>query len=248
MVRIPPVVSRNRDDVRVSDAVCAQIESSILHEDDDLMVINKPSGMAVHGGSGLPWGLIDAVRQLRPGKPVELVHRIDRETSGCLVLACNGAVLRDLAEQFRAGTVVKQYLCLMNGRLDEAVVTVDAPILADRTSGEKLMRVDEEGRQAVTRFSCIQQYEAACYARADIETGRTHQIRVHARHLGMPLAGDKKYSNAKQQRFWRKLGLRRLFLHASGLEIIGPGGSQQAFHAPLPQALRRCLDVLEGRT
>ena len=246
VVRIPPVVARDREEIQVSDAVCEQIEAAIISENDEFMVIDKPYGMAVHGGSGLPWGLIDAVRQIRPGKPVELVHRIDRQTSGCLVLACNGEALRDLSEQFRSGSVVKKYLCLMHGKLKEDLVKVDAAIAADRQGGEKVMKVDESGQRAVTRFRRISQFEKACYAQAEIETGRTHQIRVHSAYLDAPLAGDKKYSNAKQLRFWRKMGLRRMFLHASGIEFDAPGGERQSFSTPLPQPLKRCLDVLEG--
>lgn len=246
VVRVPPVVTRDQHETTVSDSVCRQISEAIVHEDNDYIVVDKPYGMAVHGGSGLSWGLIDAIRQIRPDKTIELVHRIDRETSGCLVLACNGDALRSLSEQFRHGTVVKRYLCLLNGRLKEAVVEVDAPIVADREGAEKIMKVDESGKRAITRFTCMQQFPSACYAKAEIETGRTHQIRVHASHIGVPLAGDKKYSNAKQLRFWRKLGLRRLFLHASEISFLSFDGTPLSFSANLPEPLRRCLDVLAG--
>lgn len=244
VVRIPPVVTRDRDETRVSESVCEQIQAAVVYEDDDILVVDKPSGMAVHAGSGLPWGLIDVVRQIRPGKSIELVHRIDRETSGCLVLACNGEALRQIAEQFRNGTVRKKYLCLMSGHLNQATVEVDAPILANRDGAEKQMIVDEAGKRAVTRFTAITQYPKACYAHAEIETGRTHQIRVHAVHLDAPLAGDKKYSNVKQQRFWRKIGLRRLFLHASEIEFSARSGDSMVISAPLPEGLGRVLETL----
>lgn len=244
VVRIPPVSQREGESPRVSEAVCAQIEAAILYEDDDLLVVDKPSGMAVHAGSGLAWGLIDAVRQIRPGRGIELVHRIDRETSGCLVLACNGAALRHLGEQFRTGQVGKRYLCLLDGRLKEAVVEVDAPIGADLKDGEKHMAVDAEGRRAVTRFTRLEDYSRGCYARAEIDTGRTHQIRVHAHHIGAPLAGDRRYGDAESQKFWRELGLSRLFLHAAELEVTAPSGERMSFSAPLPPELRRCLDSL----
>lgn len=244
VVRVPPVITSESSEFRVSKAVCDQVESAILAEDDDHMVVDKPSGMAVHGGSGLPWGLIDVVRQIRPGKFIELVHRIDRETSGCLVLACNGQALRSLSEQFRQGQVVKQYLCLLGGTMKQTTLTVDAPIATGQKGGEKHMRVDESGRQAVTHFSLLQQYREGAYATAEIETGRTHQIRVHAEHLGMPLAGDRKYGNARQTRMWRKRGLRRIFLHASKLELSGPSGETLTFSAPLPDALSRVLGAL----
>lgn len=252
VVRIPPVEHRGASDVKVSEAVCQQIEAAILHEDEDLMVVDKPSGMAVHAGSGLAWGLIDAVRQIRPHRNIELVHRIDRETSGCLVLACSGEALRTLSEQFREGRVAKRYLCLLGSRLDQPlnqplnqrVVEVDAPIATERKGGEKHMTVDEEGRHAVTRFTVLEQFPQACYAKAEIDTGRTHQIRVHAHHIGAPLAGDRKYGSDADNRHWRERGLKRMFLHAAELEVTAPSGERMNFSAPLPPELRQCLDSL----
>lgn len=244
VVRIPPVEHREGGAAKVSEAVCAQVEAAILYEDADLMVVDKPSGMAVHAGSGLAWGLIDAVRQIRPGRSIELVHRIDRETSGCLVLACSGEALRTLSEQFREGRVGKRYLCLLSGRLSQPVVVVDAPIAAERKRGEKHMTVDAEGRGAVTRFTVLEQYPRACYARAEIGTGRTHQIRVHAHHVGAPLAGDRKYGSKEDNRYWRDRGLKRMFLHAAELEVTAPSGERLGFEAPLPPELRQCLDSL----
>ncbi|HUF19817.1 MAG TPA: RluA family pseudouridine synthase [Burkholderiales bacterium] len=248
-VRVPPVTHREPGEARVSEAVCRQIEAAILHQDDDLIVVDKPSGMAVHAGSGLAWGLIDAVRQLRPGKRIELVHRIDRETSGCLVLACSGNALQSLTEQFREGQVGKRYLSLLSGSLDQAVVEVDAPIAAGRQSGEKHMLVDDSGRAAVTRFTCLEQYPSdafrACFAQAEILTGRTHQIRVHAHHLGAPLAGDRKYGRDADNRSWRDFGLKRLFLHAAEIELTTPSGERVMFSAPLPPELCACLDRLQ---
>lgn len=248
-VRVPPVAHREPGGASVSEAVCRQIEAAILYQDGDLIVVDKPSGMAVHAGSGLPWGLIDAVRQVRPGKRIELVHRIDRETSGCLVLACSGNALQSLTQQFREGQVGKRYLCLLSGSLDQAVVEVKAPIASGRRSGEKHMSVDDSGRAAVTRFTRLEQYPsenfgAACYAKAEILTGRTHQIRVHARHLDAPLAGDRKYGHDADNRRWRDFGLKRLFLHAAELELTAPSGERVTFSAPLPPELRACLDAL----
>ena len=238
------MITRESSEPVVSQGIRDQVAASIVHEDDDMLVVNKASGMAVHSGTGLAWGLIDAVRQLRPEKSIELVHRIDRETSGCLILACNGSTLGHLSEQFRKGQVKKRYLCLLTGKLPQAVVEVNAPILADQKGGEKHMRIDESGRHAVTRFTCLHQYAGACYASADIETGRTHQIRVHAQSIGMALAGDKRYAKASQLRMWRKLGLRRLFLHAAELTITTNSGEQMTFGAPLPEALKRTLERL----
>ncbi len=246
-VRIPPVRRSEPGSSAVSAAVCDQIESAILHEDKDLMVVDKPSGMAVHAGSGLAWGLIDVVRQIRPASSIELVHRIDRETSGCLVLACGRKSLTSLAAQFRDGQVVKRYLCLLSGSLNEPVVEVEAAIAAARRNGEKHMDVSDEGRSAVTRFTCLEQYSCGCYARAEILTGRTHQIRVHARHIGAPLAGDRKYGRTADNAFWREVGLKRLFLHAAELEITALSGERMNFSSPLPLELRNCLEALAQR-
>ncbi len=243
-VRIPPVEVRETGDITVSDAICEQITAAITYEDGDLLVVNKPSGIAVHGGSGLAWGLVDVVRQIRPNQGIELVHRIDRETSGCLVLAKNGEALRTLGDQFRQGTVIKRYLCLMDGLLKEDSVSIDAPIAESRKGGEKFMKVDPGGREALTRFKTLQKFESATYAQASIETGRTHQIRVHARHLGAPLAGDRRYAGKESIRRWKDLGLKRLFLHSSELELNGPSGAPLTFSAPLPDELRQCLDQL----
>lgn len=246
VVRIPPVALQEPGSVRVSDEVCRRIEAAILYEDEDFLVVDKPSGIAVHGGSGLAWGLIDVVRQIRPKRSVELVHRIDRETSGVVVMACSGQALQELTRQFREGEVAKRYLCLMSGRLDEADVEVDAPITADRRDGEKQMRVDARGRSAVTRFHRLEQFSRGCLAEAEILTGRTHQIRVHAGHLGAPLAGDRKYGRESDNRYWRKMGLKRTFLHAAEIEVTSVSGERLKFTAPIPPELRRCLDALAG--
>lgn len=246
VVRIPPVIASDDEKKLISQSVCQQISEAIIHEDDEILVVNKPTGMAVHAGSGLSWGIIDVVRQLRPEKNIELVHRIDRETSGCLLMSSDGKILRYLAEQFRQGSIDKNYLCLLNGILKEAVITVDAPLAPNRKSGEKVMEVSPDGQRAVTQFRVLEQFSRACYAKADIKTGRTHQIRAHARHLDAPIAGDKRYSSAKQVRFWRKLGLKRLFLHASGLSFSMPDGEKMTFNASLPPQLQRCIDLLES--
>ena len=244
-VRIPPARTSERGEFTVSDRVIAQLEGAILFEDADLLVIDKPSGMAVHAGSGLPWGLIDALRQGRPGQFLELVHRLDRETSGCLVLARSGAALGALSAQFRDGAVGKRYLCLMNGRLKEAVVEVNAPLrkVPDGSSGQ--VEVCANGKPALTRFRLLEPYRDCSYAEAELFTGRTHQIRAHARHIGMPLAGDERYSARESLKKWRKRGLKRIFLHAHRLALDGPAGVPLAFEAPLPGALRKVLDLLE---
>jgi len=245
-VRIPPVRTTDSGPVTVSEDVQRQVRQAILYEDEHYLVIDKPSGIAVHSGSNLPWGMIDAVRQDRPGEFVELVHRIDRETSGCVVLARSGQALKHLASQFREGRVGKKYLCLMEGRLKEARVTVDAPILKFRQGQDHHVGVDEEGKDARTRFTLLQSWADSTYAEVELFTGRTHQIRVHAAHLGLPLAGDERYSSAQSLKKWRARGLRRLFLHAHELSFESIAGGVVTVNAPLPENLRTVLDGLEA--
>lgn len=244
-VRIPPARTRKPHETTVSASVRQQLRQAILHEDQDLLVVNKPAGMSVHAGSGLPWGLIDALRQDRPGEYLELAHRLDRDTSGCLVLARNGAALVHLAGQFRDGSVRKYYLCLLDGRLPEDLVEVDAPL--SRTDGGPRgpVEVQEDGKPARTRFRLLKRFRDCSYVEAELLTGRTHQIRAHARHLGMPLAGDSKYADREALKRWKARGLDRLFLHAHRLGLNAPSGEELEFNAPLPEPLREVLNRLE---
>jgi len=244
-VRIPPAHLRNRGEFLVPEQACAKIRDSVLFENHDLMVIDKPSGMAVHSGSGLPWGLIDVIRQLRPDEYLELVHRLDRETSGCLVLARNGASLNSLSAQFREGRVEKNYLCLMNGRMPEALIEVNAPLGKVQTGDQKLVEVREDGKAAFTRFRLLQQFRDCSYANVELFTGRTHQIRVHAKHIGMPLAADGRYAGKESLKAWKRRGLKRIFLHAHRVGLTAPSGETMEFSSPLPSPLKDVLDGLE---
>jgi len=244
-VRVPPAQTRPQRDAEVSEAVRQQLRDAILYEDDDLLVVNKPAGMAVHAGSGLPWGLIDALRQDRPGQYLELAHRLDRETSGCLVLARSGAALGHLSELFRSGSVRKYYLCLLDGRLPEDLVEVDAPLAREEGEARAPVSVQEDGKPSRTRFRLLQRYRDCSYVEAELFSGRTHQIRAHARHIGLPLAGDARYADREAGKRWKKRGLGRLFLHAHRLALQAPSGEQLELDAPLPDDLRRVLDRLE---
>ncbi|MCW8872825.1 MAG: RluA family pseudouridine synthase [Xanthomonadales bacterium] len=244
-VRVPPAHTRGQREVIVSDNVLVQVREAILHEDKDLLVVNKPAGMAVHAGSGLPWGLIDALRQDRPGEYLELAHRLDRETSGCLVLARNGPALNHLSAQFREGLVRKFYLCLMDGRLPEDLVEVDAPLSRTDAESRGPVVVQPDGKPARTRFRLLERFHGASYVEAELLTGRTHQIRAHARHIGLPLAGDAKYSDRESLKRWKKQGLGRLFLHAHRLGLGAPSGEHMEFNAVLPGSLREVLDRLQ---
>lgn len=241
-VRIPPAQTREKGEFVISDRVCQQVRDAVIFEDADLLVINKPSGMAVHSGSGLPWGLIDAVRQIRPGKYVELVHRLDRETSGCLVLALNGPALNHLSALFRDGRLDKRYLCMMNGRMSEPVIEVDAPLRKVTSGQQRLVEVSDDGKSARTRFRLLEGFRDCSYAEVELFTGRTHQIRAHAKHIGMALAGDDRYASKESLKKWKKRGLSRVFLHAHRLEMEAPSGNVLTFEAPLPDALRKVLN------
>ena len=243
-VRIPPVSLRQNKTGDIPPAVLQLLKRSICYEAHGVMVINKPAGMAVHGGSGLSWGVVDAVRKLRPDLNVDLVHRLDRETSGCLVLALNGDALRDLNTQIINDQFEKRYLCLMDGMLKQAHINVNEPIGQFERSGQKFMRVDPNGKPAQTTFRLIQNYAAYSYAEAQLHTGRTHQIRVHAAHLGLPLAADDRYSPAPRQKFWKAQGLRRMFLHAHQVNFHTANGEQQLVSAPLPVELGQLLEKL----
>jgi len=244
-VRIPPARTRTAETVAVSANVREQLRRAVLYEDTQLLVLDKPAGMAVHAGSGLPWGLIDALRQDRPGEFLELVHRLDRETSGCLVVARSRSALNYLSEQFREGRVDKCYLCLLEGQLPQDQVEVVAALQKTDAEPRGPVEVHEDGKPARTRFRVLQRYRECCYVEAELFTGRTHQIRAHARHLGAPLVGDDKYGDRERRRAWQKRGLKRLFLHAHRLALTTPDGQQREFSAPLPPDLRGLLDQLE---
>lgn len=244
-VRIPPARLRDRGKFMIPERARGQISDSVLFENQDLMVIDKPPGMVVHSGSGLPWGLIDVIRQLRPEDYFELVHRLDRETSGCLVLARNGSSLNYLAAQFREGRVEKNYLCLMNGRMPEPLIEVDAPLGRVQNGEQRLVEVRRDGKAAFTRFRLLEQFRDCSYVSVELFTGRTHQIRAHATHLGMPLAADERYSGSESFKKWKKRGLKRIFLHAHRVGLTTPSGESMEFSAPLPRQLQDVLDGLD---
>jgi len=244
MIRIPPAVIRDKNSGDIPPAVIELLEKSVCYESQGVMVVNKPAGMAVHGGSGLAWGVIDVVRKIRPGISVDLVHRLDRETSGCLLLALDGATLRQLNTQIQENQIEKHYLCLLDGSLKQDSMEVYEPIGQFERAGQRFMRVDPEGKPAHTTFRLLQNYGPYSFAEARLHTGRTHQIRVHATHLDLPLAGDKRYSPADRQKFWKAKGLKRMFLHAHQLQFFTRDGERQIVSAPLPDVLNSLLDSL----
>ena len=248
-VRIPPVrVSVEK----ATPPAAAKIDwdERILFENNRCLVLNKPSGVAVHGGSGLSFGVIEALRASRPQAPyLELAHRLDRETSGCLVIAKRRSFLRLFHEQLRNGKVVKQYLALLAGQWEGGQRMVNVALRKNQLQGgERMVVVDEEsGKQALTFFRPVSRFPGATLAEVDLKTGRTHQIRVHAAHIGHPLAGDEKYGDPEFNRSLRKSGLRRLFLQAHLLEFAdSDAGEPVSVSAPLDAGLKAVLDSLES--
>jgi 23S rRNA pseudouridine955/2504/2580 synthase len=220
----------------------------ILFEDEVLIVLNKPAGMAVHGGSGLSFGVIEGLRALRPeARFMELVHRLDRDTSGCLLIAKKRSALKHLHEQLRLKTMRKQYSALVRGQWQAHVRAVNAPLLKNvLQSGERIVRVNPEGKPSETRFHILKRYAEATLIEASPITGRTHQIRVHTAHAGHPIACDDKYGESGFDSRMRALGLQRLFLHASRLTFQHPVDQRElTMEAPLDPHLQALLDKLE---
>ena len=246
IVRIPPVrVAEKNPDIIVQPSLRFSLESHIIYEDDGFIVLNKPSGFAVHGGSGVNSGIIEAFRQIRPQqKFLELVHRLDKETSGCLLIAKKRSVLKVLHELFRGDGVNKTYLALLAGQFKHKKQLVDVPLLKNiNQGGERMVMVSQSGKSAETLFTRLKQYQEATLVHAAPKTGRTHQIRVHAAWLGHPIVGDDRYGENELNKAFKKRGYKRLFLHAEQLRFAHPvSGEPLSFSAPLPEDLLALLD------
>jgi len=220
----------------------------LVYEDGDLLVLNKPSGLAVHGGSGLNFGLIECLRQMRPDdRYLELVHRLDRDTSGLILIARRPAILRELHRQLREKHVDKRYLALVAGSWPKNQRVVEAPLQKNvLQSGERMVRVNQEGKRAVTEFSIVERLRGATLIEARPITGRTHQIRVHAQHAGFPLCGDDKYSDERTAAFTQSLGIKRLFLHARSLSFSLPAVGRLELEAELDKDLEMVLEKIRN--
>jgi 23S rRNA pseudouridine955/2504/2580 synthase len=235
---------------RVPASLIATVTGAILHEDERLLVINKPAGLAVHGGSGLSFGVIEALRAARPDESdkLELVHRLDRDTSGVLLVARKPAVLRMLHAGLREGEgFEKRYLALVKGSWQLGKKRIDAPLRTDlRVGGERTVKVQSSGKSATSDFRPVQGFgRIASLLEVSILTGRTHQIRVHAAYAGHPVAGDPKYGDFEFNKEMRKYGLDRMFLHASSLSFVWPDrGTEFSVNAPLPPELAKVIDAL----
>lgn len=255
-VRIPPVrLEAAAERGTPARGLLEAMEASIVFEDARLLAIDKPSGVASHGGSGISFGAIETLRALRPGQSLELVHRLDRDTSGVLVVAKKRSALSEMQALMReesgagrgAGGIRKRYLALLVGRMPDGVMSVDAPLhVGLRQGGERHVQVAAGGKPSLSHFRMLERRGGHSFCEVRIETGRTHQIRAHARHIGHPVAGDDKYGDPEVNRRLRdQAGLRRLFLHAASLEFaLDDGQAPYVLNAPLPPELLAVLDRL----
>ncbi len=231
-VRIPPMHFKSTGEVSVPDGLARAVGEAIVHETEDFIVVNKPPGLAVHAGSGLAFGLIDALRQIRGESSLELVHRLDRGTSGCLLVAKDIGRVRSLQELFRTRDIKKTYLALVDGVWQLGAKTVDVPLEKNKShAGERRVIVSADGQAAVSHFECVQTFANASLMQINIETGRTHQIRVHAKHCGHAVIGDTRYGDNARNALFKQQGLARLYLHSVSLEFEWQG---ESYHLEAP--------------
>ena len=247
LLRLPPVYLDERIVSTPSQSLQQKIIDSIIFEDDGLIVINKPAVIVVHSGSGQIHGVIEAFRAMGGDyEKLELVHRLDKDTSGCLILAKNIPVLRQLHVAMSNGEIAKLYCALLAGRLNNKKITVDAPLSKNTvSSGERMVTIDDNGKSAVTKIFRERVFDSASLANIELITGRTHQIRVHSASIGHPVIGDMKYGDRTINREFKKQGLKRMFLHAKALKFISPVDQKKIIiEAPLEQNLINLIDKL----
>ncbi|OXX72359.1 23S rRNA pseudouridine(955/2504/2580) synthase [Vibrio sp. V03_P4A6T147] len=250
VVRIPPVTLEQSDqeintpNTKLSKV--AELEHCIIFEDEHLLILNKPSGTAVHGGSGLKFGAIEALRALRPeARFLELVHRIDRDTSGILLVAKKRSALRHLQAQFREKTIQKYYFALVMGQWKSSCKVVNAPLLKNEVNS--IVRVNSNGKASETRFKILEQFAQATLVQASPITGRTHQIRVHTQYTGHPIAWDDRYGDRRFDAYTAQFGIDRLFLHAANIRFVHPSTEAlMDINAPLDTQLEQALVKLRN--
>jgi 23S rRNA pseudouridine955/2504/2580 synthase len=251
-VRVPPVrLAEEGDPKTAPKGLLDRLAASIVFEDRAILALNKPSGIAAHGGSGISFGVIEGLRALRPDEPIELVHRLARDTSGVLVLAKKRSALLELQALMRGGEddegPGKRYLALLVGRVPDGTLTVDVPLRKSvMQGGERMVRVDPEGKPSVSHIKVLERRAGMSFCEIRIETGRTHQIRVHAAHVGHPVAGDPKYGDfARNKAFAKEQRFARMFLHARELAFDHPAtGERITLAAPLPAECQTLLNQL----
>lgn len=249
-IRLPPVRVLPAATPRAPAAeLLVRLRDAVIYEDRHLLVLDKPAGVAVHGGSGVSAGVIEALRALRPEESLELVHRLDRDTSGCLLVARDAPTLRTLHALLREEGFEKRYLALLKGKWDLGDKRIAVPLRTDtRVGGERTVRADASGKPSISRFRPVQFFgRAATLVEVTLDTGRTHQIRVHAAHAGHPVAGDEKYGDEAFNEALRGLGLRRMFLHASSVGFTWPQGGLFSVNTPLPAELAAVLEKLTAQ-
>ena len=244
LVRIPPVTIEEKVEENVPSTKLnkvSELEQCIIYEDDHMLILNKPSGTAVHGGSGLKFGAIEALRALRPeARFLELVHRIDRDTSGILLVAKKRSALRHLQAQFREKTVQKYYFALVMGEWKNRCKVVNAPLLKNEVNS--IVRVNPNGKASETRFKVLEKFKDATLIQASPITGRTHQIRVHTQYTGHPIAWDDRYGDRRFDAYTGKVGLDRLFLHAANIKFTHPGTEEKMdISAPMEARLEKAI-------
>lgn len=244
-VRVPPLTETAKRNQRASSKWTRILSQRVVLDEPDLLVLDKPAGLAVHGGSGIDVGLIETLRQMYPDERyLELVHRLDRDTSGLIMIARRAATLRALHELLRKDGVDKRYQCLVEGRWPSSVAHVDAPLEKySLASGERLVKVAASGKRARTEFRVLRRFQRTTLVEAKPITGRTHQIRVHCRHAGHPILGDEKYSTPSTEALTEALELPRLFLHAASLRFQ-LAGEAVSLDSPLPGELVALLNAL----
>ena len=251
-VRLPPVFLADKaKQVPPSKETIALLSERILYEDEQLLIINKPCGMSVHVGSTVRVGVVEALRYMYPQwVQLELAHRLDSETSGCLILAKKKKILRELHALLRAGQLKKIYWALTQGQWQDAELRVNLPLQKDyREGGKHVVAVHDEGKSALTIFKPIQVFKQASLVEVQLLTGRTHQIRVHASYQGHPIAGDDRYGEAEFNKFARHLGLKRMFLHARSVDFTLPSSNQHIkVVAPLDPELEAGIETFKNQS
>ena len=245
-VRIPPLqlTTDRAPDPQPPARLLRQLEQAILYENSHLLIVDKPAGLAVHSGSGVRYGIIDAMRLLHPDEEIELVHRLDRDTSGCLLFARNRQSLLALQSMLMDKTLVKHYCAVVKGNWPRDVIEINLPLKKYHLpNGERRMRVDNSGKPALSRVQLLQSGPQFSVIRVELVSGRTHQIRVHCQAQGHEIAGDDKYGDAEFNRSMRRRGIRRLMLHAASLELPHSDYTPEiVINAPLPAEFQLLMD------
>lgn len=251
LVRIPPVkVASRGEEIAPPEQQIAKIEALILFEDKDLLVVNKPAGMAVHGGSGVDWGLVELIRKARPlARRIELAHRLDRDTSGLIILAKKTSILRKLHDQFRANKVLRKYKALLVGVWPANLHKVDLPLQRfNLENGERRVEVHPNGKPSESRFKLLEKFSNASLVEVQLITGRTHQIRVHSQANSHPIVGDDKYGKPADNQEFKQLGVSFLALHSYKVGFEHPATEQWVeIEAPFFSGFEQAINKLRDK-